>query len=128
MTSTRPGGLPHVDATTPAVLTLARPATPDAVRGLCHDVRALLESTGTGVVVCDVGALGPPGLAVVDLLARLQLAARRADGRIRLRAPDPALPPLLDLVGLCFEVEGEIEEREPAPGVQEAVEPGDPAV
>ena len=72
--------------------------------------------------------LGPPGLAAVDLLARLQLTARRAGGRIRLRDPDPALLALLDLVGLCFEVEGQTEEREPALGVEEAVEPGDPAV
>ncbi|MCH0563880.1 MULTISPECIES: STAS domain-containing protein [unclassified Streptomyces] len=128
MTSARAEGLRHVDATTPAVLTLALPATPDEARGLCHAVRALVEGTGTGVVVCDIGALGQPGLGVVDLLARLQLAARRAGGRIRLRGPGPDLTALLDLVGLRFEVEGETDEREPAPGVQEAVEPGDPAV
>lgn len=78
--------------------------------------------------MCDVAGIGPPGLAVVDALARMQLTARRAGGRIRLRDPAPALGALLRLVGLAFEVEGEAEEGEPAGGVQEAVESGDPAL
>ncbi|MGW0758826.1 STAS domain-containing protein [Streptomyces sp. NPDC002814] len=128
MSYARPPGLPLVDAMTPAVLVLTGPVTRDEVTGLCDDVRALLEATETGVVVCDVGGLGPPGLGTVDLLARLELAARRAGGRIRLRDPAPALHALLDLVGLRFDMEGQPEQREPAFGVQEAVEPGDPAV
>ncbi|NEC91479.1 STAS domain-containing protein [Streptomyces sp. SID12501] len=133
----RPSGLPFVDALTPAVLVLAGPVTREGVPGLCQDVRALLATRGGGggrdpVVVCDVAGLGPPGLDTVELLARLQLAARRAGGRIRLREPAPALLAFLDLVGLGFDVEGErereAEQREPALGVEEAVEPGDPAV
>lgn len=128
MSCVPPPGLPVVDAMTPPVLVLPGPVTRDEVRGLSDDVRALLRTGPARVVVCDVGGLGPPGLAAVDLLARLQLTARRAGGRIRLRDPDPALCALLDLVGLRFEVEGQVEEREPALGVEEAVEPGDPAV
>ncbi|MBR8643452.1 STAS domain-containing protein [Streptomyces tuirus] len=128
MSYSRPRGLPIVDAMTPPVLVLPGPVTRDEVSALSDDVRALLRAGPARVVVCDVGGLGPPGLATVDLLARLQLAARRAGGRIRLRDPDPALCALLDLVGLRFEVEGQAEEREPALGVEEAVEPGDPAV
>ncbi|MFE9447159.1 STAS domain-containing protein [Streptomyces sp. NPDC006739] len=128
MSYRRPPGLQHVDAKTPAVLVLAGPVTQDEVPGLCAEVRALLEATGAGVVVCDVAGLGPPGLRTVDLLARLQLAARRAGGLIRLRDPGPALHALLDLVGLRFQVEGQPEEREPALGVEEEVEPGQPAV
>ncbi|MDN0195346.1 STAS domain-containing protein [Streptomyces sp. S.PNR 29] len=128
MTYDRPAGLQTVDAKTPAVLALAGPVTRDMVPVLCDDVRALLEGTGAGVVVCDVGGLGPPGLGVVDLLARLELTARRAGGRIRLRDPDPALHALLDLVGLRFEMEGQPEQREPPLGVEEEVEPGEPAV
>ncbi|MFH9010471.1 STAS domain-containing protein [Streptomyces sp. NPDC017943] len=128
MSSRPPPGLPLVDAMTPPVLVLPGPVDRDEVRGLSDDVRALLRGGGARVVVCDVGGLGPPGLAAVDLLARLQLAARRAGGRIRLRDPDPALCALLDLVGLRFEVEGQVEEGEPALGVEEAVESGDPAV
>ena len=128
MSSARPSGLPLVDAMTPAVLVLSGPVTRDEVSGLCDDVRALLEACGAGVVVVDVAAIGPPGLGAVDLLARLQLTARRAGGRVRLRDPAPSLHALLDLVGLRFEVEGQAEQREPALGVEEEVEPGEPAV
>ncbi|MFJ9907153.1 STAS domain-containing protein [Streptomyces sp. NPDC101152] len=128
MSSARPSGLPLVDAMTPAVLVLPGPVTRDEVAGLCEDVRRLLEAGEAGVVVVDVAGIGPPGLAAVDLLARLQLAARRAGGRIRLRDPAPSLRALLDLVGLRFEVEGQVEQREPPLGVQEEVEPGEPAV
>ncbi len=79
-------------------------------------------------MVCDVAGIGPPGLGVIDVLARLQLAAKRAGGRISLRDPDPALCALLRLVGLDLDVEGQAEEGEPAGGVQEAVESGDPAL
>lgn len=128
MSSVPRPGLPIVDAMTPAVLALAGPVTRDEVARLCDEARARLEATGARVLVCDLAGLGPPGLGSVELLARLQLTARRAGGRIRLRAADPALHALLDLVGLRFEVEGESEQREPALGVEEAVEPGDPAV
>ncbi|MFE0203217.1 STAS domain-containing protein [Streptomyces sp. NPDC058985] len=128
MSSGRVPGLPLVDAVTPAVLVLPGPVSRGETPRLCDEARALLEATRAGVVVCDVGGLGPPGLAVVDLLARLELTARRAGGRIRLRDPDPALHALLDLVGLRFETEGQVEQREPPLRVEEAVEPGDPAV
>ncbi|MEU0222963.1 STAS domain-containing protein [Streptomyces sp. NPDC006284] len=128
MSSRTVPGLPHVDAVTPAVLVLPGPVSRGETPRLCDEVRAQLEATRAGVVVCDVGGLGPPGLAVVDLLARLELTARRAGGRIRLRDPDPALHALLDLVGLRFETERQVEEREPPLGVEEAVEPGDAPV
>ncbi|MEU6093864.1 STAS domain-containing protein [Streptomyces sp. NPDC047079] len=128
MTSGCRGRLPNVDATTPAVLYLPASLGRDETPALCADVRALLVSGGAEVVVCDASGLGPPALATVDALARLQLAARRAGGRIRLRHPAPALRALIDLTGLPFELEGQAEQREPALGVEEAVEPGDPAV
>ncbi len=137
-----------MDSAKPAVLVLPGLVTRDEVPRLCEAVRALLGTTGAGVVVCDVAGLGPPGLTAIDALARMELAARRAGGRIRLAGPDPALRALLDLVGLRFEtcdgagpadsavsgslgpveMEGESEEREPAGRVQEEVEPGDAAL
>ncbi|MDX3249258.1 STAS domain-containing protein [Streptomyces sp. ME18-1-4] len=128
MSCARSSGLPIVEATTPPVLTLTGPVTREQVAGLADDVRGLLEAGHAGIVVCDVAGIGPPGLAAVELLARLQLAARRAGGRIRLRAPDPALRALLDLVGVPVEVEGEVEEGEPALGVEVEVESGETAV
>jgi hypothetical protein len=52
--------------------------------------------------VVDPHQIGPhPQLSVVDALARLQLAARRAGCTIRLRDPSAELLELLDLVGLA---------------------------
>jgi hypothetical protein len=127
MSSEAPPGPPSVDAETHPVLVLAGPVTRGDVARLGDDVRGLLKASGAGVVVCDVGALWPVQIVTVDVLARLQLAARRAGGRIRLRDPAPALRALLGLVGLPFELEGQAEQWEPARGVEEAVEPGDPA-
>ncbi|MFJ5301494.1 hypothetical protein [Streptomyces sp. NPDC088350] len=128
MSYAHPPGLPIVDAKTPAVLVPARPVTPDEAAGLCAEARALLAATGAGVVLVEVVGPGPPTLGTVDVLARLELTARRAGGRIRLREPAPGLGALLDLVGIRFEMEGQVEQREPALGVQEEVEPGEPAV
>lgn len=130
MSYAHPAGLPVVDAMTPPVLVLSGPLTHSEVSGPCDALRALLDHGGCdgGVVVCDVGGLGPPGLAAVNLLARLQLTARRCGGGIRLRDPSPALCALLDLAGLRFETERQPEQREPPLGVQETVEPGDPAL
>ncbi|MEV6405823.1 STAS domain-containing protein [Streptomyces bobili] len=128
MSYASPAGLPPVDATTPPVLTLAGPLARSQVAGFCDDLRGLLKGAAGGLVVCEVAGLGVPGLTAVDLLARLQLTARRSGGRICLRAPDPALLALLDLIGLRFEVEGNPEQREPPLGVQEEVESGEAAV
>ena len=67
------------------------------------------EGPGTVVLVVDggieliVGRVDGrrPDLAVVDVLARCQLAARRAGCAIRLRDPCPELGALLELVGLA---------------------------
>ncbi|MFJ6719352.1 MULTISPECIES: STAS domain-containing protein [unclassified Streptomyces] len=75
-------------------------------------------------VVCAAGELGDAGLADVDGLARLALAARRAGVRLSLAGAAPRLRALLDLVGLV-ELLGEPEHREPPGGVQEGVQPDD---
>ncbi|MFF4101192.1 STAS domain-containing protein [Streptomyces sp. NPDC001903] len=94
---------------------------PDAAR-LCARLARLYED-GAAAVECDVSAVTAPDLAVVEALARLRLAAR---GRpLRVTGAGPRLRELLGLVGL-LQLLGEAEEREPAGGVQEGVEPGDP--
>lgn len=86
-------GLPAVDPTAAPALILPAVAGSDDLARLCGDVRARLVAGGSGVVVCDARALGGRGLAAVDLLARLELTARRAGGRIRIRRPPPNCPP-----------------------------------
>ena len=80
-------------------------------------------------IVCDVGALAPDALTV-DVLARLQLTARRRGCEIRLRHASGELCELLDFVGLRdvlrVEAGGQAEEREQRLGVEEERELGDP--
>jgi anti-anti-sigma regulatory factor len=63
-------------------------------------IRFLLQSGRTDSVVCDVSALDEPDAAAVDGLARMQLAARRAGGRVILRGACGELRDLLELAGL----------------------------
>ena len=65
-------------------------------------------------------------LALVDEVARWQLAARRMGCTIRLRDATPELVDLLRFVGLV-EMDGEPECGEQI-GVEKAVESGDPTV
>lgn len=101
------------------------PTERDAAR-LCARL-ARLYADGASAVVCDAGAVTAPGLGAVDALARLRLTARGHGGVFAVTGVGPAFRALLDLVGLV-ELLGEAEEREPPGGVQEGVEPGDPAV
>jgi hypothetical protein len=100
----------------------------------------VLVHDGAGVAIWNLRREGRPDLALVDELARLQLAAKRLGCVIRLRNPDPALSRLLDLVGLAeviaeigeevratdlvVEVDREAEGGEQV-GVEKRVEPGD---
>ena len=74
----------------------------------------------------------PLDLEVVDALARLQLAARRAGRSIRLVNPSQELRDLLELAGLLDVVPSAFESLGKAEGseelwIQEMVEPGDPS-
>lgn len=88
---------------------------------------------GAEVVVGELTGRGPD-LAVVDVLARLQLVARRMGCSVRLRDPSPELCDLLRLVGLAEVVgggdlaleAGREPERGEQLGIEEVVEPGDP--
>jgi hypothetical protein len=76
---------------------------------------------------------GPVSLALVDALARLNLAVRRSGGTARVIDPAPALCELVHLSGLGEvlgplvlgrQPGGEAERREPL-GVEEVVDGGD---
>lgn len=106
-------------------------------------------------LTCDLGALTAPDLAVVDALARLQLAAARHGVRVLLLNAGGPLRELLAFGGLTdvlptapgpstggraagelpsggrllgVQPGREAEQREEHVGVEEVGEPGDPAV
>jgi hypothetical protein len=71
------------------------------VAGESDRTRAIVVLVAGGAEIEVARVVSPrPGLAVVDALARLQLAARRRGGVIRLHRTAPDLVALLDLVGL----------------------------
>ena len=137
MSSGRPAGLPCVAASRLPDLAVAGALRSGDVPGLCDQVRTACARAPARDIICDVAAVTTADLATVDALARMQLAARRAGGELRFRDPSPALWALLQLTGLTgltgpgglvVEMERHPEQREPARGVQETVESGDPAL
>jgi hypothetical protein len=107
---------------------------PDA--GDNHTTVVLVVDDGSEVVLDRLDARRPD-LALVDALVRLQLAARRQGWTVALRGPTADLRGLLELVGLADVLpldpplgrgkpcrEAELGEQL---GVDEVVQPGDPA-
>ena len=82
-------------------------------------------------ILCDVSGLAAD-LASVQVLARLQLAARRCDCELTLRNASCELRELLGFIGLgdvlCVEPVGQPEEREERLRVEEERELPDPPV
>jgi len=67
--------------------------------GLCDRVRRLLAESRAQVLRCEVDGVEADAVAV-DALARLQLAARRHDCRIRLCGASDGLLALVAFMGL----------------------------
>jgi hypothetical protein len=76
------------------------PIAPGDLPGLCDRVCALLQTSGAGVVLCDVRDVHPDAVTV-DALARLQLAARRQGCQVRLRHASDDLRRLVAFMGLA---------------------------
>jgi STAS domain len=83
-------------------------------------------------LVCDLSALGGADMETIDLLARLQLAARRHGWTIRFLHASPGLHALIVYAGLdaVLRVEPgrQAEEGEDSVGVEEERQLDDPAV
>jgi hypothetical protein len=82
------------------VLIIRGPVAWADVPALSEGVDALLRGSRADFVVCDVGELGAPDAVTVDVLARLQLTARRLGREVRLRHACGELRELLALIGL----------------------------
>jgi len=82
-------------------------------------------------IVCDLSALSGADAETIDLLARLQLAARRHGRTLRFLHASPALRDLIAFVGLeavlRVEPRRQAEERKDPVGVEEERQLDDPA-
>ncbi len=100
-----------------------------------QETTVVLMRAKVEIAAWPLAAGGTPDMAVVEQLARLQLAASRLGYSIRLRHPSQPLWELLDLAGLAdvvvrlgclvVEVSGEPEGGKEI-GVEKRMEPGDP--
>jgi ABC-type transporter Mla MlaB component len=102
-----------------------------------HQRRLHLEEDRRDLV-CDVRLVREPDLGTVAALARLRSSGRELGWSLHLRYASPRLQELLDLCGLAEILpvcggsalvnQGQSEEGEQPRGVEEVVEPGDPAL
>jgi hypothetical protein len=88
-----------------------------------------MPATQPGPIVVDASMLAPDAVSI-DLLGRLQLAARRLGGGVLLRDPSADLERLIAFAGLDevlrVEPRRETEEREQALGAEEERQLADP--
>jgi hypothetical protein len=115
---------------------LASPIARSNVPLLSGTARTLLGSGGGGRLICDVSAIRDPDGETVEALARLQLAALRLGGRVRLTNASAELRDLLDFAGLTtvlglnprsgIQARRQAEEREVGLGVEEERDATDP--
>lgn len=97
-----PAGAPRApqEATT-ATFVIDGPVTRAAIPDLCDRLHRLLEGTSSEVIVCDVGGVVHADAVALDVLARLQLTARRAGRTVQFRAVSDRLQGLLALTGFA---------------------------
>ncbi len=81
------------------VFAICGPISPGNLSVLCECVCVLLEHGGAEVALCDVRGVAADAVTV-DVLARLQLAARRHGCQVRLRHASGELRELLAFMGL----------------------------
>jgi ABC-type transporter Mla MlaB component len=99
-------------------------------RGLGHDMERI--SPRRDGIDCDLAWLEPADVGLLDLVARLLLAARRGDCRLRIVNPPDGLEELLALSGLDrlphlrVEMVRQTKQRKETLGVQEEGDPADP--
>ncbi|MET0642189.1 MAG: STAS domain-containing protein [Jiangellaceae bacterium] len=67
---------------------------------LCERLQVQLARSDVAAVACDTGRLTDPDVTMVDVLARLQLTARRGGCSMSVRRASSGLQELLLLVGL----------------------------
>jgi hypothetical protein len=82
------------------VVIITPPFSRADICALCDRVRVLLETHDAEVVICDVGDLVAPDASAVDVLARLELLARRCGCSVRLCNARRELTSLLTFTGL----------------------------
>jgi anti-anti-sigma regulatory factor len=99
------------------VLTVGDPLAPADLPAFCERTRELLEESGADLVVCDVRDLTGADALTLDLIARLQLTAKRLGARVCVRNASERLCELLAFTGIAEVCGLRVElERQPEQG------------
>ncbi|NYH88032.1 STAS domain-containing protein [Actinopolymorpha rutila] len=138
---------PDADSDGALFIFLEGPIERSEIPDLCARFAEMVGERPGGRVICDVAGLTESDAVAVEALARLQLTARRLGCRLWLRHAGRGLRQLIELVGLAdvvptlpagaptqrcedgsgIEAGRQSEQREPPVGVEEVVQPDDPA-
>jgi hypothetical protein len=121
----------------PAPRSTHAPAAPPGLIDRCRAVGLELVTDATDDLVCNAAAATRPDLTTIEAVARVALAARIHERRLRLEHASGRLVDLLELCGLAtlagaaraagsVEARGQAEQREEALGVEEERDAGDP--
>jgi hypothetical protein len=97
-----------------------RPPLMPARRTWCH--LRVRDAAGKEVTRLVLEGQGSPHLGTIDELARLALLAQRLGGSVALTDVAPELAELLELTGLCLEVQGQPELGEESLRLEEGEE------
>jgi ABC-type transporter Mla MlaB component len=122
-TSARTGSHPRPST---IVLVMAGPIAHADVPILCDRIRVLLEGSDTDLVICDMGLLAKPDAVTIEVLARLQLTAKRLGRQALVLDACGELQNLLALTGLsdvvppCGELSPPVGEEDRTEGTTEA--------
>lgn len=92
---------PRPDGAPPFVTVRIRPpVTREDAGRLPEQLRLILRGAAGAQVVCDVAAVADPDMVMVEVLARMQLCARRLGFSLQVRHASAGLTALLELTGL----------------------------
>ncbi len=97
--TTSGGTRPHPEPST-IVLVMTGPIGYADVPILCNRIRVLLEGGDADLIICDMGLLVKPDAMTIEVLARLQLTARRLGRQVQVLDACGELQDLLALTGL----------------------------
>jgi hypothetical protein len=96
---------PQPDGAPPFItVRICPPVTRADAGGLPEQLRLMLADTAGAEVICDVGAVADPDMVTVEVLARMQLCARRLGFSLHIRHAGAGLAALLELTGLADHV------------------------
>lgn len=94
-----PDSAAEIDQFPPLTVVLTGTVDADAIAAWCAQVRAL-STAGHRTIRCDVRGLSDCAAAILHVLTRIQLTAKRSGGEVLLLGANDTLRTVLELAGM----------------------------